>query len=88
MVFMLLIILTTAVVRIIQLVIGRCFDIDDIMLNIVGGMLGYFIYRLLDKVTNNMSKKTISTILISAIIIATVILLYIMMWGRNENRFI
>ena len=58
------------------------------MLNIIGGMLGYFIYRILDKVTDNMSNKTISTILISVIIIATVILLYIMMWGRNENRFI
>ena len=84
----LLILLVSLSIEIIQLVIGRCFDIDDIMLNIIGGMLGYFIYRILDKVTDKMSKKTISTILISVILIATVILLYIMMWGRNENRFI
>lgn len=31
----------------IQLIIGRVFDVDDIMLNIVGGLLGYFIYRVL-----------------------------------------
>ena len=84
----LLILLVSLSIETVQLVIGRCFDVDDIMLNIIGGMLGYFIYRILDKVTDNMSKKTISTILISGIIIATVILLYIMMWGRNENRFI
>lgn len=84
----LLILLVSLSIETVQLVIGRCFDVDDIMLNIIGGMLGYFIYRILDKVTNNMSKKTISTILISGILIATIILLYIMMWGRNENRFI
>ncbi len=75
----LLILLVSLSIETVQLVIGRCFDVDDIMLNIIGGMLGYFIYRILDKVTDNMSKKTISTILISGIIIATVILLYIMM---------
>ncbi len=75
----LLILLVSLSIETVQLVIGRCFDVDDIMLNIIGGMLGYFIYRILDKVTNNMSKKTISTILISGILIATIILLYIMM---------
>ena len=28
-----------------QLLIGRIFDIDDIILNIIGGMLGYLIYK-------------------------------------------
>lgn len=29
-----------------QLAIGRIFDIDDIILNITGGMIGFFIYSL------------------------------------------
>ena len=29
-----------------QLMIGRVFDIDDIMLNTVGGMIGFYIYIL------------------------------------------
>ncbi|MBD9098286.1 VanZ family protein, partial [bacterium] len=33
-----------------QLMIGRVFDIDDIMLNTVGGMIGYYIYILFLKV--------------------------------------
>ena len=63
----------------VQLVIGRCFDVDDILLNLVGGMIGYFIYRFLEIVTDQMSKTTISTILVSVIIFLIVILLYMMM---------
>ena len=33
-----------------QLIIGRIFDIDDIILNIIGGMLGYGIYFILQKI--------------------------------------
>ncbi len=33
-----------------QLLIGRVFDIDDIMLNIIGGMIGFFIYSFIRKV--------------------------------------
>lgn len=36
-----------------QLKIGRVFDIDDIMLNIIGGIIGYYIYRLLSKIKSN-----------------------------------
>ena len=39
---------TSAVIEYCQLKIGRTFDIDDIILNIAGGMIGYFIYLTLD----------------------------------------
>ena len=76
-----LIFLVSLSIETIQLVIGRSFDVDDILLNLIGGMLGYFIYRILDRVTDKMSRSTISTILITAIIIGIVALLYIMLWG-------
>ena len=76
-----LILLVSLSIESIQLVIGRSFDVDDILLNLIGGMIGYFIYRILDRVTDKMSKSTISTILITAIIIGIVVLLYIMLWG-------
>ena len=63
----------------VQLVIGRCFDVDDILLNLVGGILGYFIYRLLELVSEKMSNRTISTITISCIIIGIMTLLIVMM---------
>ena len=63
----------------VQLLIGRCFDVDDILLNLVGGILGYFIYRLLELVSEKMSNRTISTITISCIIIGIMTLLIVMM---------
>ena len=33
-----------------QLMIGRVFDVDDILLNVVGGMIGYAIYNVLRKI--------------------------------------
>ncbi len=39
-----------------QLAIGRVFDIDDIILNIIGGMIGYGIYRLLSKIGDSLPR--------------------------------
>ena len=36
-------------IELVQLYIGRVFDIDDIILNVFGGLLGYFIYYILNK---------------------------------------
>lgn len=33
-----------------QMIIGRSFDVDDIFLNCIGGIVGYIIYRVLDKI--------------------------------------
>ena len=74
-----LILMVSLSIECVQLVIGRCFDVDDIILNLLGGMVGYYIYRLLVIVTDKMSKTTISTILVSMIIFLIVILLYVMM---------
>lgn len=39
-----------------QLAIGRVFDVDDILLNICGGMFGYFIYYLVNKIGDRCPK--------------------------------
>ncbi|MEG1597014.1 MAG: VanZ family protein [Bacilli bacterium] len=39
-----------------QFYIGRIFDIDDILLNLIGGIIGYFIYLLLDLIYNKLPK--------------------------------
>ena len=62
----------------VQLLIDRCFDIDDILLNIIGGMIGYFLYKGLFKITYNMSKRTIGNILIFSIMALIIFLLYMM----------
>ncbi len=75
----LLVLLVSLGIECVQLVIGRCFDVDDIFLNIIGGMLGYFLYRLLYRITDKMSKGAISTLLVTVIIVLTIVLLYVMM---------
>ncbi len=39
-----------------QLLIGRVFDIDDIILNVIGGLIGYGIYRLIDIIGDSIPK--------------------------------
>lgn len=48
-IFILTLIASTTI-EVTQLKIGRVFDIDDIFLNLCGGMLGFFMYRFLIKV--------------------------------------
>lgn len=46
--------LVSVTIEVTQLIIGRVFDVDDIMLNVCGGMLGYFVYRLIHKFKNKL----------------------------------
>lgn len=43
-------------IEVVQLNIGRTFDIDDVILNTVGGVLGYLLYRLIDKIKSKLPK--------------------------------
>lgn len=38
-------------IEVTQLAIGRVFDVDDILLNVIGGMIGFTIYYFLDKIS-------------------------------------
>ncbi len=48
--------ITSVTVEMVQLKIGRSFDIDDVMLNIVGAVVGYFIYVALDAIYKHLPK--------------------------------
>lgn len=39
-----------------QMAIGRVFDVDDIILNVIGGFIGYIIYYVLSKISSKMPK--------------------------------
>ena len=43
-------------IEIVQFHIGRTFDIDDVILNTLGGILGLIIYRIIDNIHNNLPK--------------------------------
>ena len=46
--------ITSLSIEIIQLSIGRVFDVDDIILNIIGGLLGFMLYKLFKKVEDKL----------------------------------
>ena len=43
---------TSFSIEVIQMSIGRVFDVDDILLNIVGGYFGYLIYSVISRIGN------------------------------------
>ena len=49
-------IITSVTIECVQMVIGRVFDIDDILLNLIGGILGWSIYLLLSRFYDKLPK--------------------------------
>lgn len=49
---LLLVSIASISIEVTQLLIGRIFDVDDILLNIVGGIIGYFFFLALDRLFN------------------------------------
>lgn len=62
-------------IEITQLAIGRVFDVDDILLNVIGGMLGFTIYYILGKICDKFPvlKKEIFINIITILIFIIVI---------------
>ncbi len=62
-------------IEITQLIIGRVFDVDDIMLNLIGGILGFYVYHILDLIEDIMPKYLKKDWLISIIVIIFIVLI-------------
>lgn len=56
-----LILFASLTIEVTQGVIGRVFDVDDIILNVCGGMFGYFLYYVIDKISLKLPKFFRST---------------------------
>lgn len=78
--------LVTLTIEIVQLNIGRTFDIDDVILNTCGGMLGYSLYRLMEKIKVKLPKifKTDGFINFFVIIILIISIIYLFDWPVIE----
>lgn len=73
-------VLVSSSIEVTQSLIGRTLDIDDVILNTVGGLLGYFIYKTSDKVILKLPKFLKSRIfldILSLIFILSIIYLFI-----------
>lgn len=78
--------LVSITIECVQLNIGRTFDIDDVILNTLGGMLGYFLYRLIEKIKIKLPKilKTDGFINFFVILILIICIIYLFNWPVIE----
>lgn len=65
-----------------QLYIGRIFDIDDIILNIIGGIIGYLFYIFLEEIKNHLPAYLKKDWFLNTIII--LIILLVLTWLINS----
>ncbi len=78
--------ITSSVIEFTQLKIGRTFDVDDIILNIIGSFLGCLIYVIIDSIENRLPVFFRSNLFKNIIVILFVILVVILyskytFWG-------
>lgn len=69
--------LVSLTIEITQLLIGRVFDVDDILLNVLGGLLGYYIYKFIYDINEKLNLKYSWLYNIATTIIIVFILGYI-----------
>ncbi len=69
--------LISTTIESIQMLLGRCFDVDDIILNVLGGIIGYIIYVLGELIFKKTSEKFKNNILLNLICIVIIIILII-----------
>ena len=79
-VVLLLSMLVSTSIEVIQGYIDRVFDIDDIILNVIGSIIGFLIYKLFNKIKDRLPKILRNTIFYSIIILILIVLfiLYLM----------
>lgn len=78
--FIILILTSIASISIesVQMMIGRVFDVDDIILNICGGIIGYYIYIFMKKIGNRLPsfmKSEVFLNIVSIIVLLSVVTL-------------
>ena len=74
-----LVLLASIAIEFTQLGIGRVFDVDDIILNVLGGMIGFYIFRILDKISDHLPKvfKSKLALDILSVLVFGVIITYV-----------
>lgn len=61
--------LVSCTIEFTQLLIGRVFDVDDIILNVLGGLFGYFVYRFIYLIRDHLPNLLKNNIFYNIIVI-------------------
>jgi len=80
--------IVTTCAEIIQYYIGRVFDIDDIILNLVGGILGYLLFVGLSAIKDKLPKFMKSDGFLNFVLIILVILFVIFAFNIDLLKYV
>lgn len=75
-------------IEVVQLNIGRTFDIDDIILNTIGGLFGYLLYRLMEHIKIKLPKIFKKDGFINFIVIIILIIVIIYLFDLNTIEWL
>lgn len=78
-------IIVSLTIEIVQLNIGRVFDIDDVILNTIGAIIGYLLYVGLDAISSKLPKIFRSDAFLNILVI--VIIIFMIIYGFNINIY-
>ena len=74
--------LVSITIEFVQLYIDRTYDIDDVILNTIGGIIGYLLYRLMEKIKTKLPEflKTDGFVNLFVILIMIISIIYLFDW--------
>lgn len=78
--------ITSLTAELIQYKIGRAFDVDDIILNVVGALLGFLAYIGLKLIKNKLPKKLQTNTfynILAFLVMIIIILVFYFVWGAR-----
>lgn len=73
--------IVSGTIETVQLYIGRVFDIDDIILNFVGGVIGFLLFISLDAIQSKLPKIFRSDLFLNLFVIVLIILMILYMFN-------
>lgn len=73
--------ITSVTIEVTQLLIGRVFDIDDIILNVIGGLIGFLLFYILGKIEKHLPNWLKKGWLYSIIMVILIVMAIIYLVG-------
>lgn len=73
-------ILTSLTIEFTQLMIGRVFDVDDVLLNVLGALVGYYLYIDLSYIKDKLPDFLKNKIFYNIIVVLLIALLVLYLW--------
>ena len=81
-------IITSLVIEYTQLLIGRTFDVDDIILNVLGSLFGFLLYYLIELFERHMPPFFVSDLFKNILIVVLIIILGIIYTNYTLGGFV